>query len=470
MSDVKYAHCLYISYAYDVPENDALLAGLEGICRKESYTFKCDKEAVREGDSFKAFMKEMGEADQVVVIVSDQYFESYYCLHELTEISRSGGLKGRVIPVWIKSLSGKPDHGVFQHEVRAFWESVRDNPDQSSESGAATVEDISSLLEQLPLALSELGELKALYFDPESSPQEQGQFFSKLRRRVLYPISRTDVKAIVNRKGDEQFKKAITTKVQDILDACPAILEPLRNVAGQTGSAGIAEYLCDSGEQDVCAVLEDDLFPAIQSVDARQRDADFIDKIKELASTLALLAVEDGWLELWDGETSLNNMRVNLELSAASALIVTSRLHQKFPRFGYKKGNAGLWGCDQLELPGRQASWNSRQVVENIVLKIWTEVFPETALEKLDEKAINTLNKRLRNYYQRGFRQHYICSEGNENAYLLDSNVLHGLQKYLPALLILVLENPQGNTTVALQNDGELVDALRDFLTDLDDL
>ena len=69
--------------------------------------------------------------------------------------------------------------------------------------------------------------------------------------------------------------------------------------------------------------------------------------------------------------------------------------------------------------------------------------------------------------YRRGFKQHYISNEGNEYAYIRDRNVLFGIQHYLPSLVILVLEDKSGNTKIALHNDRELMETLRDFLKQL---
>lgn len=62
---------LYISYA--TRENTAFIQSLEGALRAEGYQVKRDTSAIGSKDSIGAFMAEMGQADCIVVILSDAY-------------------------------------------------------------------------------------------------------------------------------------------------------------------------------------------------------------------------------------------------------------------------------------------------------------------------------------------------------------------------------------------------------------
>lgn len=103
---------IYISYAWGDDKDDAGRQRTEvvnGLCRKLDewgYDVKIDEPEMRNGDLISAFMRIIGRADHVLVILSKKYLKSPNCMTELFHIySRSLGEKEdflrRVIPVVI---------------------------------------------------------------------------------------------------------------------------------------------------------------------------------------------------------------------------------------------------------------------------------------------------------------------------------------------------------------------------------
>jgi internalin A len=101
---------IFISYAWgDNSSEDARKRGevVEQLCEtlgKEGWKFIRDKNAMRYGDLISGFMKRIGLADHVIVVLSDKYLRSPYCMTELYSIyQRSVGEKEdflrRIIPL-----------------------------------------------------------------------------------------------------------------------------------------------------------------------------------------------------------------------------------------------------------------------------------------------------------------------------------------------------------------------------------
>ncbi|TYP87783.1 MULTISPECIES: toll/interleukin-1 receptor domain-containing protein [Nitrosomonas] len=85
----------YISYAWkdSSPEGTEREATVDQLCNvaEKDHSIKIirDKENIGLGESILKFMKRIGKADKVFVILSDKYLKSPYCMFELFEIWRN---------------------------------------------------------------------------------------------------------------------------------------------------------------------------------------------------------------------------------------------------------------------------------------------------------------------------------------------------------------------------------------------
>ena len=85
---------VYISYSRE--DSDALVATIVNRFESEGVSVKLDMRDNGPGNSIKAFEDEIGRASQVIVILSDKYFESSDCMYEMAMITKSGNIPNRV--------------------------------------------------------------------------------------------------------------------------------------------------------------------------------------------------------------------------------------------------------------------------------------------------------------------------------------------------------------------------------------
>jgi internalin A len=86
---------------------------VERLCetlRKDGWNILRDNNALRSGDLISDFMKLIGQADHVIVVLSDKYLRSIYCMTELHAIyQRSNGQKPeflrRIIPIVLNGVN-----------------------------------------------------------------------------------------------------------------------------------------------------------------------------------------------------------------------------------------------------------------------------------------------------------------------------------------------------------------------------
>jgi len=114
---------VYVSYAWG-GESDVLVDEFASRL-PECLELIRDKQAMRPGDWISTFEKEIGRADLVLVVISEKYLHSLYCMRELLYLyQRSQGereaLMSRIVPLTVGELLGarvKDRDGYVQ-----FWE------------------------------------------------------------------------------------------------------------------------------------------------------------------------------------------------------------------------------------------------------------------------------------------------------------------------------------------------------------
>ncbi|WP_374263589.1 SUMF1/EgtB/PvdO family nonheme iron enzyme [Zoogloea sp.] len=111
---------VYVSYAWKAEEDSGVVAALETALAGQDVELVRDVRRVGYGESIRAFMDEIGEADQVVLVLSDAYFRSPPCLYELRAVAEHRDFRRRVHPI---VLAGCALHDpLWWIDIVAHWE------------------------------------------------------------------------------------------------------------------------------------------------------------------------------------------------------------------------------------------------------------------------------------------------------------------------------------------------------------
>ncbi len=95
---------VYVSYAW-APESEAFVDQLGDVLNQEGIMLLRDKAEVRYKDSIHEFMQRIGQGDCVIVIISDKFLKSHYCMRELLEVERNASLRARIFPVVLQDAN-----------------------------------------------------------------------------------------------------------------------------------------------------------------------------------------------------------------------------------------------------------------------------------------------------------------------------------------------------------------------------
>ena len=122
---------IFVSYAWgddssdNARERTEIVDRLCETLRQDGWNILRDNTAMRPGDLISGFMKRIGLADHVIVVLSDKYLRSPYCMTELYSIyQRSVGEKDdflqRIIPLVLADARfGTPGKRI---EYAKYWE------------------------------------------------------------------------------------------------------------------------------------------------------------------------------------------------------------------------------------------------------------------------------------------------------------------------------------------------------------
>lgn len=117
---------IYISYAWkDREQNieesrEQIVNEICNTFEKKGFKITRDKSHLTYKDSIKDFMQEIGKGKFVLVIVSQKYLQSEYCMYEAVEVYKHGDFKKRVFPIVLN------DANIFdfveQVKLVKYWE------------------------------------------------------------------------------------------------------------------------------------------------------------------------------------------------------------------------------------------------------------------------------------------------------------------------------------------------------------
>jgi hypothetical protein len=100
---------IYISYSWKQPAKSIVTNWLCPCLKQSNIDYYIDEKDCRYGHDIEAFEREIGQADNVLVVLSNSYFYSLNCMYELALIIKNGIVSNRVRLVNLEDFSRTSD-------------------------------------------------------------------------------------------------------------------------------------------------------------------------------------------------------------------------------------------------------------------------------------------------------------------------------------------------------------------------
>lgn len=108
---------IFISYSH----KDKVIADeLENVFHQNAIDLTRDVRDVKYGDSFSAFMKNVRISDYVLMVISDHFLKSEYCMYEVAEFLKDSNYDDRILPIVVDSAKIYSPFGILQYIK--YWE------------------------------------------------------------------------------------------------------------------------------------------------------------------------------------------------------------------------------------------------------------------------------------------------------------------------------------------------------------
>ncbi|HRD90480.1 MAG TPA: hypothetical protein PK752_19825, partial [Accumulibacter sp.] len=419
---------------------------------------------------------EIGAGRHVVLVLSEAYFKSPYCMYELLRIYNNQGFRKRVNPI---VLSGTRFHDPIDRiPYIEYWETKT----AELEAGLKRLKDSKHTLKSREILDGYdkfrmlMDELLSILADMHTPPEEVhvDTDFAALLERIAPDTGNGDGGPGPTREADEDFVRKVESEVRQALAAVPELAGMIRHHAGKRGLVAgddltaLARCLCTSKLE---TVLDDVLRPATRSALPRKtaqaiRESDTWEAAKSLLFWLSVLAVRPDWVKAQEEKDGYRESRFEVFLhTSGGAEIVSSRYRQVRPGFR-TSGGLDVIGQGRIELSNLECGWNEEQLMDGILLDVANHLSPKPyGRLALDSTLIEFINDTLDDDQKHKKGHHYILVDSGEDSPLGRQAVYDKLIKVLPQLQIIYLKPSGEETPLLVDRETRLITIIRGFLT-----
>lgn len=186
---------VYASYAWKVEEQTQILDKLTTVCQSHNIRILRDKDEIGYRESIQAYMSQLVASDAIILVLSDAYFKSQYCMYELCEIYKRKDFLKRVYPIVIdgtrfhKANERIPYIRHWEQEVAELNDGLKSirtgNMSAASLAEIKEYEDFARMIDNLLVAL---GDMSALTQDVHVNSDFQ-ELIKKLQASIVVSAS-----------------------------------------------------------------------------------------------------------------------------------------------------------------------------------------------------------------------------------------------------------------------------------------
>lgn len=459
---------VYVSYSWTVEKEKLIVDRLEQACQKRGIALKRDRSEINYKDSIRDYMDKLAAGGAVILVLSEQYFKSPYCMYELREIYNNKNFHKRVFPIVLQ------DTPLYDSEDRlpylAYWENKRkrlveglDELDRTYtknlNKALDNYADFRRLMDEL---LSILADMNTLTEDIHVDTDFEA-LLDRIKPKTAVPQRK--------RAPDRDFRQKIGVEIQQIFNQRLNLQNALRAEAtaiGKGNSGNLVETLCQT---ELETALDDMLRPATEKclsvLDVNSREyADTWEAAKSVLGWLSLLSVSNDWVEQQEKLGSLSELSFEIVVNTPCGVeIVSSRYRQIPPKLYMQPGKSGVRGSDLIEFPALETGWSDDYALDKLLLEIWGRVFPEETRQSLSDGDIRTLNATLARREKHKTHHYYIPVAEGDPSPLSRRDFYQNLLGKLPAMTVIYLKSSGGMPALLVEDEWSFMTIIREFLT-----
>lgn len=454
---------VYVSYAWREEEQNRLVDRLGEACRARGIELVRDTEHIGYGQSIRAFMDKLAQAEHIVLVLSDAYFRSDYCMYELCGIHQDrhfADFRKRVYPIILRGTHlYKP---VERIQFVKHWIAEAKQLEQELNG----LEDCKHTLE-LRRSLEDYADFHRLIDKLMNVLADMNSLTEDVHRD-------TDFAALLDRiKGNaevDDFRRRIVAEVRVALGRSARLRDALEDrlcASGASRASDTAEALCARTPDKAIADL---LFPAtlasLTRLDEQRKEfSDAWASAKSVLAWLTLLGV-DGESFRFAQRQALAARKLAVDIGVRTTLgveMVTSHYREVEPRLRLHRSN--VVGAGAVQLPQYESGWNATAVLNNLLLETWSCVFPEESRSHLEKEDRDKLKGELAARRELKTFHHYILVPRDQQTLVTQPEFQKEVLDALGNVSVIVFQAEGAAPALLLSDEYYFMGLVRQFLT-----
>ncbi len=410
---------VYVSYARKTDKDQPVVDKLRTACKNKNIELKVDEDQIKYGESIQEYMNDLSAGRHIIVILSDAYFKSEYCMGELLGIFRNEQFQKRVHPIVLQGTklykpADRPQY--YKHwddekrNLRSEINKLDSDEDthylKKSENLYIDIRrNIDNLLEMLAI-------MNALSYELHEKTN-----FEEILNRIFSQQTKTESDS--NKPGKisyEKYREQIIRNVRKILEKNERIETALQLeiTEKKIEAHDMARHLC---ENECRSVINELLSPAIEkllkNISESMREETW-NAAETLLANICQLVVDKELVIKMDGSKE-NSGDYGFEMGVKTPFgveIISSCYRRKSPKLKSGLGESRISGNDAIFEPEIETGWDDDNALDAILREIWKNVFPEDKEIPLNKKfsddELEVLNETLRLREPKAQFHHYI--------------------------------------------------------------
>ena len=179
---------VYISYSWKQPIKSIVKNWICPCMKEANLEYIIDEKDCGYGEDIERFEKEIGEADNVLIVLSDSYFHSINCMFELALIIEHGMYNKR--PIWLSIDDFNRSETVYEKICRHWKEQAEEMRKHIIMSGDMSkpyqdkLHKMDLIIKHFPDAWVEIGRINTLDFE-EVSAEHFLKLIARIQKRQL---------------------------------------------------------------------------------------------------------------------------------------------------------------------------------------------------------------------------------------------------------------------------------------------
>ena len=497
---------VYASYAWKVEEQTKILDKLVAACSPHAIRILRDKNEIHYRESIQAYMNQLVAGDAIILVLSDAYFKSPYCMYELCEIYKRKDFLKRVYPI---VTAGTRFHKFkervlyiryWQQEVKKLKKYLKSisigNMSTKSLAEMKEYEAFARMIDDLQATLNDMNALtQNAHLDTDFAA-----LIAQLKKDGFIDLKECQTQLAVQ-KSQKDFERMILEKFCTVLDGMQA--ETLRNTLYKKLAKSTSDLTTDViGEwwqpnnylQKITHFLEivESCLEDVSQKMSLSPKTPLCQQVRKMIGWILLPSISQEWLnQHYSREKHFLEVPVQyiavVEILAAAAAAAAAAVEVdsliKYPALLQKAEGANIFGehwiaieKNVLKIPecGWQANnivgqeipecgWQANDIVEQVGLAAWKVEIKETK-KKLSHVDWDTLFTVLEG------KQKYLAVNMLQDGHpLLDDHICYllstKLRKELKSIDIFRFGiDINGHSTPLIVSEGELFGKIYLFL------